>query len=208
MHHQLENSGATFLITDGPLLNDVHLAGLPSLRRVYTTILPTPARRTSPAFFKPLRLIFRPLRLRPNKLWPRFPYSSGTTGLPKGVMLSHSNLVSNIYQLLGPNAAPLSHDEIMLCFLPLYHIYGLNVALNPIFALGATLVLMPRFNVPNLCMLLVQESVTMLPLVPPVMNALCQAAEANVFPAKHNVRWVKVPAPLRSLLNCRVASLN
>ena len=66
-------------------------------------------------------------------------------------MLSHSNLVANVYQFLGPDAVPLSGDDVMLCFLPLYHIYGLNVALNPILTLGATLVLMPRFNVPNLC---------------------------------------------------------
>jgi acyl-CoA synthetase (AMP-forming)/AMP-acid ligase II len=82
-------------------------------------------------------------------------------------MLSHSNLVSNIYQLLGPGAIPLSGGDIVLCFLPLYHIYGLNVALSPIFTLGATLVLMPRFSVPNLCNLITEEGVTMMPLVPP-----------------------------------------
>ena len=67
------------------------------------------------------------------------PYSSGTTGLPKGVMLSHSNLVSNIFQLLGPNGTELSSDDHILCFLPLYHIYGLNVMFNPSLVLGATL---------------------------------------------------------------------
>ncbi len=208
VHHQLENSGATFLITDGPLLNDVHLAGLPSLRRVYTTRTPHPGAQDFATLLQTTTAHLPSAATSPEQALAALPYSSGTTGLPKGVMLSHSNLVSNIYQLLGPNAAPLSHDEIMLCFLPLYHIYGLNVALNPIFALGATLVLMPRFNVPNLCMLLVQESVTMLPLVPPAMNALCQAAEANVFPAKHNVRWVKSgAAPLAPELPRRFTEL-
>jgi long-subunit acyl-CoA synthetase (AMP-forming) len=45
-------------------------------------------------------------------------------------MLSHYNLVSNVYQIVGPNAAPLTPSDTMLCFLPLYHIYGLTVALT------------------------------------------------------------------------------
>src|SRR5581483_5289393 len=78
------------------------------------------------------------------------PYSSGTTGLPKGVMLSHLNLVANIYQLLGPNGAKLSADDNILCCLPLYHIYGLNVILSPALLLGATLIITPRFNVQHM----------------------------------------------------------
>jgi len=97
---------------------------------------------------------------------------------------------------------------VMLCFLPLYHIYGLNVALNPMLALGGTLVLMPRFNVPQLCNLITQEGVTMLPLVPPAMNALLQAAEAGLFPQAHSVRWVKSgAAPLAPELPRRFTEL-
>ena len=208
VHHQLEDSGATFLVTDGPLLDGAHLEGLPNLRQIYTT-------RTSHLgasdFATLLHSHTGPIPTpsqSPERTLAALPYSSGTTGLPKGVMLSHSNLVSNIYQLIGPNAVPLSHDEIMLCFLPLYHIYGLNVALNPIFTLGATLVLMPRFNVPNLCNLIAQEGITMMPLVPPAMNALCQAAETGTFPTTHNVRWVKSgAAPLAPELPRRFTEL-
>ena len=74
---------------------------------------------------------------------------------------------------------------------PLYHIYGLNVMLNPALTLGATLVLMPRFHMQQVAELLLSEEITMMPLVPPAMNALAQAAEAGQFPAGHRLRWVK-----------------
>jgi acyl-CoA synthetase (AMP-forming)/AMP-acid ligase II len=136
------------------------------------------------------------------------PYSSGTTGLPKGVMLSHYNLVSNVYQLIGPNSVHLTGDDRILCFLPLYHIYGLNVILNPALILGGTLVLMPRFHVQQLTALIVDEAITMMPLVPPAMNALCQAAEAGQFPRDHKVHWVKSgAAPLAPDLPRRFTAL-
>jgi len=128
--------------------------------------------------------------------------------LPKGVMLSHRNLVANVYQFLGPAATPLNSSDNILCFLPLYHIYGLNVMLNPALILGATLVLMPRFNVGQLTSLMTEESITMMPLVPPAMNALCLAAEAGEFPRNHQVRWVKSgAAPLAPDLPRRFTAL-
>jgi acyl-CoA synthetase (AMP-forming)/AMP-acid ligase II len=208
VHYQLENSGARFLVTDGGLLEGIRLDGLPALRQVYTT---RKAHAGAGNFSDLLHPTGSPLPTPDQSTettLAALPYSSGTTGLPKGVMLSHSNLVSNIYQLVGPNAVPLSHEDVMLCFLPLYHIYGLNVALNPILALGGTLVLMPRFNVPQLCNLITQEGITMLPLVPPAMNALLQAAEAGLFPQTHSVRWVKSgAAPLAPELPRRFTEL-
>ncbi len=205
---QLENSGAKFLITDAPLLEGTSLAGLPALRRVFTTrhqrggcepfanlLLPVSSRLPSPPQDSAQALA-------------ALPYSSGTTGLPKGVMLSHYNLVANVYQLLGNYGTPLSSDDTMLCFLPLYHIYGLTVALTLSLALGSTLVLMPRFDVQKLGALLTQESVTMMPMVPPAINAVCQAAEAGIFPKDHTVRWIKSgAAPLAAELARRLTNL-
>jgi acyl-CoA synthetase (AMP-forming)/AMP-acid ligase II len=123
-------------------------------------------------------------------------------------MLSHYNLIANIYQLIAPNGVPLTNADTMLCFLPLYHIYGLNVALNPILTLGGTLVLMPRFNVPQLLGLLVSEGATMMPVVPPALNALNHAAEAGSFPSRHKVGWVKSgAAPLAPELARRFTEL-
>ena len=208
VRYQLENSCAIALITDGPNIDGISLGGLHNLHNVYTTrqfaagtdpfanlLKSHPAQRPEP-------------KEASDQALGALPYSSGTTGLPKGVMLSHYNLVANIYQLLGPNGTELAASDSILCCLPLYHIYGLNVMLNPVLVLGATLIIVPRFNVQQIGQLMVEENVTMMPLVPPAINALCQAAEAGQFPRDHNVRWVKSgAAPLAPDLPRRFTAL-
>jgi acyl-CoA synthetase (AMP-forming)/AMP-acid ligase II len=206
--YQMGNSGAAFLVTDRSYLDGINLAGLPNLRRVYCT---REQASGAEAFSDLLKTASATLPLPDgdsNQVLAALPYSSGTTGLPKGVMLSHRNLAANVYQLLGPHATALHFDDTILCFLPLYHIYGLNVMLNPALILGATLVLMPRFGVPQLTQLLGDEGITMIPLVPPAMNALCQAAEAGQFPRQHKLQWVKSgAAPLAPDLARRFTQL-
>lgn len=208
VRYQLENSGAVLLITDGGNIEGVHLGGLPNLRRVYTTRQPASGAEPFSNLLNP----GTPLKHAPDQSSEQtlaaLPYSSGTTGLPKGVMLSHYNLVANVYQLLGPNATKLNSADNILCCLPLYHIYGLNVILNPALILGAKLVLVPRFNLPMLAKLLIDQAITMMPLVPPALNALCQAVEAEQFPRDHHVRWVKCgAAPLAPDLARRFTAL-
>jgi acyl-CoA synthetase (AMP-forming)/AMP-acid ligase II len=208
VRYQLENSGAVLLITDGCNLSGINLSGLPHLRRVYTTRQAAAGTEPFSNLLKPATGAY-PVPSRPsNETLGALPYSSGTTGLPKGVMLSHYNLIANVYQFLGPNGTPLNSADNILCCLPLYHIYGLNVILNPSLILGATLVLVPRFNPQHFAALLTRESITMMPLVPPAMNALCQAAEAGQFPRDHNVTWVKSgAAPLAPDLARRFTAL-
>jgi acyl-CoA synthetase (AMP-forming)/AMP-acid ligase II len=212
IRYQLENSGAAFLITDAPFLENVNLAGLSALRGVYTTRQPLAGSGDFASLVRPSSVEF-PVefpepRQSSQETIAALPYSSGTTGLPKGVMLSHHNLVANVYQTIGPNASAFFPDDNILCFLPLYHIYGLNVALTLSLTLGSTLVLMPRFDVQKLCDLLIQEDITMMLMVPPAINALCQAAEAGVFPKDHKVRWIKSgAAPLAPELARRMTDL-
>jgi len=139
VRYQLENSAAAMLITDGRV-RGMNLSGIPALRRVYIT---------GGDFSELLRPAAAPLpspQQTSQQAIAALPYSSGTTGLPKGVMLSHFNLVANIYQIIGPDGSAFRHDDVLLCFLPLYHIYGLNVVLSPPMVLGSTIVLMPRFD--------------------------------------------------------------
>ena len=208
VRYQLQNSGAVLLITDGTYIEGVDLGGLPNLRRVYCT-------REQGSGSEPFSDLLRPVSAplpTPDKgskeILAALPYSSGTTGLPKGVMLTHHNLVANVYQLLGPDAVTLTQMDNILCFLPLYHIYGLNVILTPGLLVGATLMLMPRFHVEQVIAGLTGELITMMPLVPPAMSALCIAAEAGQFPRDHKLQWVKSgAAPLPPELPRRFTGL-
>jgi acyl-CoA synthetase (AMP-forming)/AMP-acid ligase II len=207
VRYQLENSDAVALVTDGGLLKDIDLSGLPALRKVYTT------RTAGPAGSEPFEKCLiagtdsAPPEpdADPKLILATLPYSSGTTGLPKGVMLSHYNLVANVYQTLTPGeCGAITADDVILCFLPLYHIYGLTVGLNVALMRGCTLLLMPRFDCERSLQLTAEEGVTITLCVPPTLLAYCQAAEQERFPREHRLRWVKSgAAPLASELTRR-----
>lgn len=208
VRYQLQNSGAVLLITDGPTMGSISLAGLPNLRRVFCTREQGNGTEAFSDLLKPVSAGLPAPSHSSRETLAALPYSSGTTGLPKGVMLTHHNLVANVYQLLGAGAALLNANDNLLCFLPLYHIYGLNVALNPMLTMGATLVLMPRFNAGQVCSLLTEEAISTMLVVPPAMNALCLAAEAGQFPKDHKLHWVKSgAAPLAPELPRRFTAL-
>jgi acyl-CoA synthetase (AMP-forming)/AMP-acid ligase II len=209
VRYQLENSEAMMLLTDGPLVAEMNLRELPALKHLYTTRHATPGARHFAELLKPSTAAIPPPSKSSDVTLVALPYSSGTTGLPKGVMLTHQNLLANCYQFLAPGEeATFTADETVLCFLPLYHIYGLNVILNPLLLTGGTNVMMPRFDCDKALALLASEEITMLPVVPPVLNALCAAAEAGKFPPNHCVRYVKSgAAPLAPELPKRFTSL-
>src|SRR6476620_1154312 len=100
------------------------------------------------------------------------PYSSGTTGLPKGVMLTHYNIVANMCQMDGLDY--FHHKDILLCVLPLFHIYGLVVVLNMGLHLGSTIVLMPRFDLEQFLEAIQKYRVTLSHIVPPIVLKLAK----------------------------------
>ena len=100
------------------------------------------------------------------------PYSSGTTGLPKGVMLTHRNLVANVAQALGV-LTPAS-GEAALAALPFFHIYGMQVLMNMLLAAGVKVVTMPRFDMVAALELVQRERITRFFAVPPMVLGLAK----------------------------------
>jgi 4-coumarate--CoA ligase len=100
------------------------------------------------------------------------PYSSGTTGFPKGVMLTHRNLIANLAQV--EDALAIDDGEIVLAVLPFFHIYGMQVLMNEFLSRGATIVTVPRFDLEQ-CLGIIQERrITRLFAVPPIVLALAK----------------------------------
>ena len=100
------------------------------------------------------------------------PYSSGTTGLAKGVMLTHKNLVANLAQC-GP-VLDVHHGEATLAVLPFFHIYGMQVLMNNLLANGATVITLPRFDFVRALELFQEHRITKFYAVPPMILALAK----------------------------------
>ncbi|MEV5516040.1 long-chain fatty acid--CoA ligase [Streptomyces flaveolus] len=109
-------------------------------------------------------------------------YTSGTTGVPKGAVLSHFNLVMNA-TVNAFDANDIRPDDIALGALPLFHAFGQTVSLNSTWRAGATLVLLPRFDAARAIELMVREKVNTFHGVPTMFVALAAAAaEAGALP--------------------------
>ena len=170
--HQLKDAGATFLVTEPHFTDKARAAaaaaGIPNL----FVFGEAPG-------FKPFATLLGGDGNRPNiTINPRedlvaLPYSSGTTGLPKGVMLTHHNLISNMRQMEGLDY--FTSEDTLLCVLPLFHIYGLVVILNMGLYQGATIVMMPRFDLEQFLDAVSKYQVTLAHLVPPIVLALSKS---------------------------------
>ncbi|MFF9393371.1 4-coumarate--CoA ligase family protein [Streptomyces griseoluteus] len=169
---QLADSSARWLITVSPLLPTARRAaelaggireifvcdqapGHRSLTELLATTAPEPETAVDPA--EDIAVL---------------PYSSGTTGTPKGVMLTHRQLATNLAQL--EPAVTVEPDERILAVLPFFHIYGLTALMNAPLRKGATVVVLPRFELDTFLAAIETHRITGLYVAPPIVLALAK----------------------------------
>jgi long-chain acyl-CoA synthetase len=115
-------------------------------------------------------------------------YTGGTTGLSKGAMLTHYNLVSNAYMNRLWDTGATAGKEVTLGVLPLFHAYGLTVAMTGSVLMGGTLVLLPRFDLDQVFAAIDEWRPTTFPGVPPIYKALADSPKAK----QHDLRSIRL----------------
>ncbi len=177
VEYQLSNSEAIGVIVQAELLPLIE-AVRPELPALHLVIMVGASKLTHPTHVPSFDQLIRdhtPLLSRRSEIgWEdvaALPYSSGTTGLPKGVLLSHKNLVCNACQSIA--TARITFQDRLLVFLPLYHVYGIMLMGCAVMS-GAALVLMERFEAEKCLQLIQEQSITLLYTVPQVLFALSE----------------------------------
>jgi long-chain acyl-CoA synthetase len=104
-------------------------------------------------------------------------FTSGTAGAPRAAMLSHGNLMANLRQA-NVGAAGLRPEDVIYGVLPLHHIFGLNVVLGGALFIGATAILVQRFDPVTALETIVERKVTVIPGAPPLWSSFVHFTEA------------------------------
>ncbi|KAF4310233.1 AMP-dependent synthetase/ligase [Botryosphaeria dothidea] len=186
---QLKNAEAKAVVTQLPLLPTVQkaaaAAGVPQDRIIVMGDARDPAGAVK--HFTSIRNISGVSRFRRTKLDPAqdlafLVYSSGTTGLPKGVMLTHTNIVANTLMnraLEGVNLQ--SEKDKVIAFLPFFHIYGLTCLVHHGMFTGVQLVVMDKFDLEKFCSHVQEHRITFAYLVPPVVLMLSKSPVVDKY---------------------------
>ncbi|PKI85633.1 hypothetical protein MVES1_000718 [Malassezia vespertilionis] len=101
-------------------------------------------------------------------------YSSGTSGKPKGVELTHDNLKSNMEGLPAISKNEISSEGVLIAVLPMFHIFGLNILVLSSYLFGMVMVVVPRFDLEVFCAVVQKYKVTFAPVVPPMILGLAR----------------------------------
>jgi acyl-CoA synthetase (AMP-forming)/AMP-acid ligase II len=166
---QLKDSNAKYLLTD-PQLVEAALAAARALELREVFVLGETEGATSFCGIMDNDGKVPAVEIDPVRDIAALPYSSGTTGLPKGVMLTHYNLVAMLRQMEAVDV--LRTENTTICVVPCYHLYGLHIVINLALRTGATAVTLRQFDLEKFLRALEKYEVDVVPVVPPIVLAL------------------------------------
>jgi acyl-CoA synthetase (AMP-forming)/AMP-acid ligase II len=185
---QLKDANARFLLTVPPFIENARLGSQGT--KVEEIFVLGEAEGATP-FSALLQNDGKPpeVSLDPANDLAALPYSSGTTGIQKGVMLTHRNLVANLVQVDASFHHDLREEDVAVGILPFFHIYAMLVILNMALRQGATIVTMPRFDLEQFLELVVKHRITVAHLVPPIVLALSKHPLVEKYDLS-TIRWI------------------
>jgi acyl-CoA synthetase (AMP-forming)/AMP-acid ligase II len=167
MHEEMVDAAARRVIADASVLEKAqeaaHLAGVEALHAMGDLSRGAPPQPLPPEPTDTALIL----------------YSSGTTGLPKGVELTHRNLIASVHQLYaGDLARP---DDVLLALSPFFHIVGLHGVMNLGMFAGASIVIFPRYDFPKLLEAIQRYQISSVFLTPPVLNDLAKHPAVDAY---------------------------
>ncbi len=139
---------------------------------------------------------YKPVTIDPEQDIAVLQYTGGTTGLPKGAMLTHANISINVQQALAWDTTSTHGTGKTLTILPLFHAYAMTVILCGTTAMGGEMVLLPRFDAGEVIKIIQQKKITMIPAVPTMFTALLHQAETDKIDLSSVTSVVSGGAPL------------
>jgi len=175
--HQLDDSESIMVIVDEeqyPVIESIR-EKLPRLKNV---IVVGEKRHPDTYLFRELVEKYPPnppkVKINPKKDLAVLQYTAGTTGPSKGCMLTHYNIVSNMFQLALTHGLEGTRDDIVLAHLPFYHIYGMTTLICASVCFGLSIVIQKRFDMEEFLQLIQKFKVTVVSTVMPVLTLLTQ----------------------------------
>jgi long-chain acyl-CoA synthetase len=120
-----------------------------------------------------------PVPVDPSRDLAALQYTGGTTGTPKGAMLTHANLLANAYQTAAWDPGYTPGQEVTLAVLPLFHVFGLTLGLTTTMLIGGTVVLVPKFDLDLVLDQIRDHRPTILPGVPPIYQQIAESPAAG-----------------------------
>ncbi|UUU22995.1 4-coumarate--CoA ligase family protein [Streptomyces sp. DSM 40750] len=195
---QLQDSGANWIVTVSPLLETARTAAerVGGIREIFVC-------DSAPGHRSLIDMLASAapepdVEINPVTDLAALPYSSGTTGVPKGVMLTHRSIATNLAQL--EPVMPADPGDRILAVLPFFHIYGLTALMNAPLRLGATVVVLPRFDLEVYLAAIAKYGITHLYVAPPIVLALAKHPAAERYDLSTVRHILSAAAPLDAKL--------